>query len=126
VARKKEVLFTDRELDVMGILWDQGSGTVAEVRERIQDDLAYTTVLTILRTLEGKGYVSHREEGRAHRYLPTVDRVRAQESHLKRLTRKLFAGSPELLITRLVADRSLSPDQLRRLRALMDERLQAN
>ena len=56
------ISFTDRELDVMAVLWERGSATVAEVRERIPDELAYTTVLTVLRTLEEKGHVGHRGE----------------------------------------------------------------
>ena len=60
----------DRELDVMGVLWDLGSGTVSEVRERLPADLAYTTVLTILRNLEAKELVTHTSEGKAHRYVP--------------------------------------------------------
>jgi BlaI family transcriptional regulator, penicillinase repressor len=119
----REVIFTERELDVMDILWQRGSGTVMEVRERIEDELAYTTVLTILRTLEEKGYVGHEEEGRAYRYFPLVQREQAQDSHVKRLLKKLFADSPELLVTQLVADRNLSRDELRRLKKLLDERL---
>lgn len=119
----REVIFTERELDVMDILWDRGSGTVGEVREGIADELAYTTVLTILRTLEEKGYVEHQPEGRAYRYYPCVERGEAQESHVRRLLRKLFAGSPELLMTQLVSDRDLSRDELRRLRNLLDQRL---
>lgn len=118
-----EVVFTERELDVMGVLWDRGDATVAEVRERLADDLAYTTVLTVLRTLEEKGYVGHIEEGKAHRYHPRVERGEAGESLLRRVTRKLFAGSPELLLTHLVADRALSAEELRRMRSLLDERL---
>lgn len=118
-----EILFTDRELDVMAVLWDMGSGTVAEVKERLPDVLAYTTVLTILRTLEEKGRVSHKEEGRAYRYYPTVQRQEARDSHVKRLIRKLFQDSPELLITQVLSDRRLSVDQLKRLRALLDERI---
>jgi BlaI family transcriptional regulator, penicillinase repressor len=119
----REAIFTERELDVMGVLWDRGSGTVGEVRERLPDELAYTTVLTILRTLEAKGYVGHETEGRAHRYHPLVERTQAQRSHLSRLLGKLFAGSPEHLLTRLVSDRNLSRDELERLRGLLDERL---
>jgi BlaI family transcriptional regulator, penicillinase repressor len=118
-----EILFTDRELDVMAVLWDMGSGTVAEVKERLSDPLAYTTVLTILRTLEEKGRLAHKEEGRAYRYYPLVQRIEARESHVKRLTRKLFQDSPELLITQLVADESLTKEQLKRLRTLLDARL---
>jgi BlaI family transcriptional regulator, penicillinase repressor len=118
-----EVLFTDRELDVMAVLWDLGSGTVAEVKDRLPDPLAYTTVLTILRTLEEKARVAHKEEGRAYRYYPLVQRTEARDSHVRRLTRKLFQNSPELLVTQLVADENLSGEQLKRLRGLLDDRL---
>lgn len=119
-----EISFTERELDLMAVLWELGSGTVAEVQERLPDELAYTTVLTVLRTLESKGYVSHREEGRAHRYYPLVAREEAGESALRRMVRKLFRGSPELLLTQLVSDRGLSEEEVRRLRDLLDERLE--
>ncbi|HEX2647067.1 MAG TPA: BlaI/MecI/CopY family transcriptional regulator [Candidatus Dormibacteraeota bacterium] len=118
-----DVTFTERELDVMAILWDQGSATVAEVRDRLEDDLAYTTVLTVLRTLEAKGYVKHREEGKAHRYLPAVARSAAGQTALRRLTEKVFAGSPELLLTQLVSGRRLTADELKRMRQLLDARL---
>lgn len=118
-----EIAFTDRELDVMGVLWDLGGGTVAEVRDRLSDDLAYTTVLTVLRTLEEKGYVAHVEEGKAHRFHPLVERQDAGASVLRRITRKLFKNSPELLLTHLVSDRGLTDEELRRMRALLQERL---
>ncbi|HEX6559283.1 MAG TPA: BlaI/MecI/CopY family transcriptional regulator [Longimicrobiales bacterium] len=118
-----DVVFTDRELDIMSVLWEHGSATVAEVRDALHDELAYTTVLTILRTLEEKGYVTHQEEGRAHRYLPAVERARAEKSAVGRLLRKLFRGSPELLLTQLVADRKLTDSDLKRMRRLIDERL---
>jgi BlaI family penicillinase repressor len=114
---------SDRELDVMAVLWTRGSGTVAEVREALPDPLAYTTVLTVLRTLEEKGFVGHEEEGKAHRYLPLVARERAGRSALTRLVDKLFDGSPELLLTQLVSDRRLSPPEIRRLRKILDQRL---
>ena len=77
------VSFTDRELDVMAVLWQRGPSTVAEVREALEDALAYTTVLTVLRTLEDKGYVGHEEEGRAYRYFPAVAREEAGTSALR-------------------------------------------
>lgn len=120
----KDVLFTTRELDIMAVLWEMGSGTVSEVRDRLADDLAYTTVLTILRTLEEKGHVGHVAEGRAHRYRPLVEREQAQESALDRITQKLFSGSTELLLTHLVSDRDLSDAEAERLRALLTERLE--
>ena len=118
-----EISFTDRELDVMAVLWDRGSATVAEVRDALHDELAYTTVLTVLRILEEKGHVSHEEEGRAHRYHPLVERRAAGESALRRLTRKLFQGSPEILLTHLVSDRRLSEDDIRRMREILDDHL---
>ena len=113
----------DRELDVMAVLWETGSGTVNEVRDRLPADLAYTTVLTILRNLEAKGFVRHVEEGKAHRYVPLVQRSAASRGALGTLLRKLFRGSPELLLTQLVEEQPLLPEELRRLRQLLDERL---
>jgi predicted transcriptional regulator len=118
-----EISFTERELDIMSALWELGAGTVAEVREVLADDLAYTTVLTMLRVLEEKGYVGHSEEGRAHRYHPLVGREAAGESAVRRLTRRLFRGSPELLLTHLVSDRDLTEEELKRMRAMLDRRL---
>lgn len=120
------ITFTDRELDVMAVLWSRGSATVAEVRERLPDDLAYTTVLSVLRTLEEKGHVGHREEGKAHRYFPLVERRVAGRSALARLIDTVFNGSPELLLTQLVSDRDLSDDQIKKLRRLMDARLRGD
>lgn len=120
---EREAIFTERELDVMDILWKRGSGTVGEVQDQLSDELAYTTVLTILRTLEEKEFVGHESEGRAYRYYPLVEKQEAQESHVQRLVRKLFSGSPGLLMTQLVADRDIPRDELERLRKLLDERL---
>ncbi len=117
------VSFTDRELDVMTVLWQLDAATVAEVRDRLPDDLAYTTVLSVLRTLEAKGHVGHRVEGKAYRYYSKVAREKAGKSALKRLRETVFGDSSELLLTQLVNDRGLSRDDLKRLRALLDERL---
>lgn len=114
-----DIVLGDRELDVMGVLWELGSGTVAEVRDALPAELAYTTVLTILRNLEAKGFVSHETEGKAHRYTPRVARQAARRSALSRLIDKLFHGSPEQLLAQLVEDRALTAEDLRRLRATL-------
>jgi predicted transcriptional regulator len=114
-----DIQFTDREIDVMDVLWERGPSLVAEVRAALRDELAYTTVLTILRTLEGKGFVSHQQEGRGHRYFATVKQRAAQSSALRHLTRKLFKGSAELLFTHLVSDQKLSASQIRNMRKLL-------
>lgn len=120
---KDLVVLTGREMDVMNVLWRLGSGTVSEVQGGLVDELAYTTVLTILRTLEKKGHIRHEAEGRAHRYVPLVQKEEAQEGAVTRVTRKLFSGSPELLMAHLLNGGGLTEDQLRRLRTLVDERL---
>jgi predicted transcriptional regulator len=107
----------------MVVLWERGSGTVAEVRDALSDDLAYNTVLTVLRTLQEKGYVRPSVEGRAHRYYPTVTQHAAGKSALARLLEKVFAGSSELLLTQLVSERAVDAEELRRLRKLLDDRL---
>lgn len=118
-----DVSFTGRELDVMAVLWTHGPSTVAEVRERLEDELAYTTVLTILRTLEAKGFVSHEEEGKAHRYAPLVARDRAGRSALGQVLDKIFGGSREMLLANLVRERGVDAAELKRLRKVLDSRL---
>ncbi|MGZ8379343.1 MAG: BlaI/MecI/CopY family transcriptional regulator [Gemmatirosa sp.] len=116
-----EISFGERELDVMGVLWELGSGTVAEVRDALPAPLAYTTVLTILRNLEGKALVRHEGEGKAYRYFPVVARTTARRSAVARLVDKLFHGSPEALVAQLVHDRGLDAAELERLSRLLRE-----
>jgi predicted transcriptional regulator len=117
-----DITLTDREAEFMEVLWERGPSTVAEVREQLHDELAYTTVLTILRNLEGKGYVGPSKDGRAHRYAPLVARDAARRSALRDLSAKLFKGSTELLMTHLVADQKLSDAEIKRIRALLHQR----
>jgi predicted transcriptional regulator len=105
----------ERELDVMTWLWANSSGTVAEVKDGLGVRLAYTTVLTILRNLETKGFLRREDEGRAHRYFPRVKQKAARRRALRRLIDTLFLGSPEALLAHLVDDHGLSPDELRRV-----------
>lgn len=117
------ITLTPRELEIIDILWRKGSGTVAEVRDHMSDDLAYTTVLSLLRTMHQKGFVKHVVEGRAHRYIPRVRRDAVRRSAVSHLVDALFGGSPELALTHLVSDRRLSNAELRRIRDLIDKRL---
>ena len=120
-----ETFFTDRELDVMSILWKEGSATVTEVRDRLADELAYTSVLSALQTLEEKGYVRHEQEGRAYRYFPLVAPEQAGGSAIGRILEKIFHGSAELMLAQLVSDRNVPPAELKRMRKLLKERLRA-
>jgi len=117
------IAFTGRELDIMAVLWERGPSTAAEVRERLKDELAYNTVLTMLRILEDKGHVGHTERGRTHVYHPLVDREAAGVSAIERLVETVFGGSEDLLLTHLVRDQKLSRKQLERLRKLLDAHL---
>jgi predicted transcriptional regulator len=117
-----QITLTDREADVMQLLWDHGPSVVTEVRSRLRDELAYTTVLTILRTLEVKGYVGHKEEGRVHRYFAAVQQQAARKSALRHLKEKLFKGSSELLFAHLVSERKLTVEQIERMHKLLDEK----
>lgn len=120
----EEISFTPRELDVMSILWREGSGTVSEVREALGEDLAYTSVLSALQTLEEKGYARHEEEGRAYRYYPTVAPEAAGESAMSRILEAIYQGSAEWMFAQLVSDRRLNHAELERMRRLLDERLE--
>ena len=108
----------------MAVLWEHGPSTVAEVRDRLADDLAYNTVLTMLRILEEKGYAGHTEEGRAFRYHALVEREEAAKSAVSDLVRRLFGGSPSLLLTEVVRQRDLPEEELKQLRELIDHRLE--
>jgi BlaI family penicillinase repressor len=110
-----------REHDVMTFLWDHGGATVGEVRAGLETDLAYTTVLTILRNLEAKGVVRREEEGRGHRYFPVVEREAARESALQRLIDRFFSGRPESLLTHLVEGQHVSEQEIQALRQRIEE-----
>ena len=116
----QEATFTDRELDIMSVLWREGSGTVAEVRERLADAPGYTTVLKMLQILEEKGMVRHEAEGRAYRYFAVVEPEEAGGHALRKIVDKIFQGSAELALARLVSDRKLTRAEVRRMRDLLD------
>lgn len=117
------VSLTRRELDVMAVVWELGSATVGDVVDRLSDKLAYSTVLTVFRTLESKGHVRHEQDGKAFRYFPVTRPDQAGDTALRRLVQKVYRGSREMLIARLVADEKISVEELRRIRKMLNERL---
>jgi BlaI family penicillinase repressor len=118
-----DIYFPPRELAVMSVLWRLGSANVSEVRDALEEDLAYTSVLSALQTLEEKGFVRHESEGRAYRYFPTVAAERAGGSALARVRDAIFNGSAERMFAQMVADKKLSRKELERMRQLIAERL---
>ena len=119
----KEIYFPPRELAVMSVLWRLGSASVSDVRDALEEDLAYTSVLSALQTLEEKGYVRHEAEGRAYRYFPTVAADRAGGSALARIRDAIFQGSAERMFAQMVADKRLGRKELEQMRQLLAERL---
>jgi predicted transcriptional regulator len=115
-----DLRLTQRELDIMSVLWELGEATVTEVRDRVDPNLAYTSISSMIRTLELKGYVSHRRgEGKTHVYFPAVDAETAGESALSRLLEKVYGGSPIKLLAHLVGQKRLSEKELSRMRELL-------
>ena len=115
-----DLRLTQRELDIMSVLWELGEATVNEVRDRVDPDLAYTSISTMIRMLEMKGYVSHkRGEGKSHVYFPVIDAEKAGESALGRVLDKIYGGSPIKLLAQLVDQRKLSEKELSRMRVLL-------
>jgi predicted transcriptional regulator len=112
-----DIALAEREAQLMEVLWDRGPSTVNEVQAQLRDELAYTTVLSHLRTLESKGYVGHTEEGRAHRYHALIERADAQRGALGALLSKLFKGSADALLLHLVSDDRLTAKQVERIEA---------
>ena len=117
----EDVTFTERELDIMSILWRAGSGTVAEVQDALDEELGYTSVLKMLQILEQKGHVRYEKEGRAYRYFPTVAPEDAGRTALGRVVDKIFHGSAELTLARLVETGPITDDELDRMRRLLDD-----
>lgn len=107
----------------MSVLWRDGSATVAEVRDALDEPLAYTSVLSALQTLEEKGFVKHSAEGRAYRYYPAVDSDRAGSSAISRIRDAIFQGSAERLLAQLVSDKNVPREELERMRRLLESRL---
>ena len=123
MARQKSAGLTDAELRLMEVLWTRGSATVSDVVDGLPKRvlLAYSTVLTTLRILEVKGYLTHTKEGRAFVYRPAVGRDRVREKAVTHLIRRFFEGSAELLMLNLVEGRKVSPAELQRIRRRIAE-----
>jgi predicted transcriptional regulator len=119
---KQSPTLTEAELRIMNVLWPHGSGTVQQVLEALQDktELAYNSVLTTIRVLEKKGYVKHVKDGRAHVYVPVIERQEASRSEIRHLVNRFFKNSHEQLVLNILEDRGLDPEELKRLRKMLE------
>ncbi|PYV47011.1 MAG: MarR family transcriptional regulator [Acidobacteria bacterium] len=119
---KQSPTLTEAELRIMNVLWPRGAGTVQQVLEALQDktELAYNSVLTTIRVLEKKGYVKHVKDGRAHVYVPVIERQEASRSEIRHLVNRFFKDSHEQLVLNILEDRGLDPEELKRLRKMLE------
>jgi predicted transcriptional regulator len=123
VARRRSPTLTDGELPLMRVLWRRERATVADVVEALTERPrpAYNTVLTMLRILEEKGYVSHEKDGRAFVYQPRIGEQDARRNALGHLLGRLFDDSPSLLLLNLLEHQPVDADEIARLKRLIEE-----
>jgi predicted transcriptional regulator len=120
---KKSNTLTEAELRLMKILWRRGESAVTDLVSAIPDReaLAYNSVLTTIRILEQKGYVEHRQEGRAFVYRAVVAEQEASRSEVKHMLSRFFGNSREQLLLTLLGDEDISRDELERMKAAIRE-----
>jgi BlaI family transcriptional regulator, penicillinase repressor len=122
MARKRSPALTDAEARVMAVLWQKQTATVADVVEALKKKRAvtYSTAQTMLRILETKGYITHDKVARAFIYRPLVDERQARRRAVRQLARRLFNGSPSLLVLNVLDDELIDQEELKRLRDLIE------
>jgi BlaI family transcriptional regulator, penicillinase repressor len=123
MARRRSATLTDAEAKVMRVLWDKGTATVGDVLTELtaRKRPTYSTIQTMLRILETKGYVAHDKSGRAFIYRPLVERRQAQRLALSHLVSRLFDNSPSLLVLNVIEDEGIDRAELARLKKLIED-----
>lgn len=122
MARKPSTGLTDAESEVMAVLWRLRRASVNDVVMAMNETraVAYSTVQTVLRILETKGYLAHDKVARAFVYRPVIDERQARRGALRHLVRRLFDGSPSLLVLNVLEDEELDPAEREQLRKLIE------
>ncbi len=113
----------DLQLEVMQVVWEVGDATVAEVHERLQAvrPIAYTTVLSTMRTLDRRGFLKFTREGKAHRFHATITEEIYARDRVEALVERLFDGRPEKLMSHLLGGGEVRQKDLRKIRRLLEE-----
>ena len=119
MARKPSKTFTEKEVEIMRIIWDLGEATAREIQTRLADARHYNSVLTIIRVLEGKGHLTHRAEGKAHVYRARQQPENSRGRELGHLIKQVFGGSAASLVLHLVETGNLTEADLRDIRRRM-------
>ncbi len=123
MPRRPSRSLTDAEARVMAVLWESQKASVADVVRALSKRRAvsYSTIQTILRILETKGYVAHDKVARAFIYRPLVDERQARRRALRHLASRLFKGSTSLLVLNVLEDERIDPDELRQMKKLIED-----
>lgn len=123
MPRKRSPALTDAEARVMSVLWRRDSSTVGDVVAALNATRpsTYSTIQTILRILETKGYVRHEKVARAFLYRAVVDERQARRRALRHLVGRLFNGSPSLLVLNVLEDEQMDAAELKKLKKLIED-----
>ncbi len=111
--------FTDKEMEIMRLIWELGEATAREIQERLPGESHYNSVLTIIRVLERKGHLTHRQQGKAHVYRARLQPEKSRSRVLAHLINQVFGGSAASLVLHLVETGDLTEDDLREIRRQM-------
>lgn len=124
MTRPRQPGLTENELDVMKVLWKEGPLKVAEILQRLERRPlpAYTSLLTLVQTMEKKGYLDHTQEGKAFVYSATLEERSFLSTELLRIAQRLFDGRPAAMVMNLVEDEQLSNEEIAELRKALQER----
>ena len=122
MPRKPSKIFTDKEMEIMQVVWELGEAGVRDIQDRLTGDRHYNSVLTIIRVLERKGQLVHRAEGRAHIYRAKVDQEKARRRVLSHLVKNVFGGSAASMVLNLVETGDLTRKELDQIRQKITER----
>ncbi|WP_412563635.1 BlaI/MecI/CopY family transcriptional regulator [Thalassobius sp. MITS945101] len=125
MPRRRSEMLTDVELELMIALWQIGSGSVRDVMDALSGDTkrAYTSVATILKILDDKGYVTAARKERSLIYTPAVERSDYEGKSLKNLSDSLFGGTPTALVARLVDNEELTDEMIQEIKAIIETRI---
>ena len=108
----------------MSVIWRRGSATASEILDEIEDDISYSTVMTMMRILQSKGHVRHEQDGKAFRFFAVTGAEEAGTTVLGRLLQKVFHGSRELLVNQLVSSEDISREEIQSIMKRLEQRLE--
>ena len=113
---------TDREAQIMAVLWEHNEATAEQIRGELPGNPHDSTIRTLLRILESKGYIRHTVRGKAYVYRPAMGRARAERKAVHSILKRFFSGSAEALVLRLIEDEDVTPEQLAQLKSIKPKR----